>query len=44
MVHPTWSILQRGYTAGVITAPILLVLALHLAKLQNQRPLTGQHV
>jgi len=44
VVHPTWSILQRGYTAGVITAPILLVLALHLAKLQNQRPLTGQHV
>jgi len=44
VVHPSWSILQRGYTAGVITAPILLVLALHLAKLQNQRPLTGQHV
>ena len=44
VVHTSWSILQGGYTAGVITAPILLVLALHLAKLQNQRPLTGQHV
>jgi len=29
--HPTWSVLQRGYTPGVITAPFLLVLALYLA-------------
>ena len=44
VVHPSWSILQGGYTAGVITAPILLVLALYLARLQNQRRLTRQHV
>jgi Protein of unknown function with HXXEE motif len=28
--HPLWSLRQRGYTPGVITAPILLVLALYL--------------
>jgi hypothetical protein len=28
--HPLWSIQQRGYTPGVITAPLLLVLALSL--------------
>jgi hypothetical protein len=30
--HPLWSILQGGYTPGVVTAPILLVLALVLAR------------
>ncbi|HKS54054.1 MAG TPA: HXXEE domain-containing protein [Steroidobacteraceae bacterium] len=30
--HPLWCVLQRGYVAGVITAPILLVLALYLAR------------
>lgn len=30
--HPLWCVLQRGYVAGVITAPLLLVLALYLAK------------
>jgi hypothetical protein len=30
--HPLWCVLQRGYVAGVITAPILLFLALYLAK------------
>jgi hypothetical protein len=30
--HPLWCVLQRGYVAGVITAPILLALALYLAK------------
>jgi hypothetical protein len=30
--HPLWCVLQRGYVAGVITAPALLVLALYLAK------------
>src|SRR5262245_40413303 len=35
VVHPSWSILQGGYTPGVITAPILFVLALYLAKLQR---------
>ena len=28
--HPLWSIQQRGYTPGVITAPLLLILALSL--------------
>ena len=28
--HPLWSLRQGGYTPGVITAPILLVLALYL--------------
>lgn len=37
VVHPSWSILQRCYTPGVITAPILFVLALYLAKLQRSR-------
>ena len=31
--HPLWCVLQRGYVAGVFTAPILLVLAIYLAKL-----------
>jgi hypothetical protein len=36
--HPTWSVLQRGYTPGVITAPFLLVLAVYLAsQLRVQR-------
>ena len=30
--HPLWSILQGGYTPGVATAPILLVLAIALAR------------
>jgi hypothetical protein len=29
--HPAWSLRQGGYTPGVLTAPILLMLALHLA-------------
>ncbi len=29
--HPLWSFAQRGYTPGVATAPVLLVLALYLA-------------
>jgi hypothetical protein len=28
--HPLWSLRQGGYTPGVLTAPILLVLALYL--------------
>lgn len=28
--HPLWSIQQRGYTPGLITAPVLLILALTL--------------
>jgi hypothetical protein len=29
--HPLWTVIQQGYTPGVATAPILLVLALYLA-------------
>jgi hypothetical protein len=32
IVHPLWSLRQGGYTPGVATAPILLVLALVLAQ------------
>ena len=31
VVHPVWSLRQGGYTPGVFTAPILLVVALYLA-------------
>ncbi|HUF13831.1 MAG TPA: HXXEE domain-containing protein [Longimicrobiales bacterium] len=31
VVHPAWTILQGGYPPGVLTASLLLVLALHLA-------------
>ena len=30
--HPLWSLTQRAYTPGVATAPLLLVLAIVLAK------------
>jgi len=30
--HPLWSIRQGGYTPGVATAPVLLVLALYLSR------------
>ncbi len=30
--HPLWSLYQRAYTPGVATAPLLLVLALLLAR------------
>ena len=29
--HPVWSLAEGGYTPGVVTAPLLFVLALHLA-------------
>ena len=29
--HPLWSVWQGGYTPGVATAPVLLLLAVHLA-------------
>lgn len=31
IAHPSWSLLQGGYTPGVATAPVLFVLALYLA-------------
>jgi hypothetical protein len=30
--HPLWSLRQGGYTPGVATAPVLLILALYLAR------------
>ena len=36
--HPAWSLLQGGYTPGVLTAPVLLVVALYLGfQLRNRR-------
>lgn len=32
IVHPAWSIAQGGYTPGVVTAPLLGVLAIVLAR------------
>ena len=35
--HPAWTLLQGGYTPGVLTAPILLAIALYLAfQMQKQ--------
>jgi hypothetical protein len=40
--HPLWSLRQGGYTPGVITAPILFVLALYLAfQLRARRQAPG---
>ena len=37
--HPLWSLRQGAYTPGVATAPVLLILALHLAvQLRRTRP------
>ncbi len=33
--HPLWSLWAGGYTPGVATAPVLLVLALYVARLQR---------
>jgi hypothetical protein len=32
IVHPSWSIVQGGYTPGVVTAPVLLLLAILVAR------------
>ena len=32
LVHPTWSVIQGGYTPGVVTAVPLFLLAVYLAK------------
>ena len=37
LVHPTWSVVQGGYTPGVVTAVPLLVLAVYLATLVSRR-------
>jgi hypothetical protein len=35
--HPVWTIMQRSYTPGVATAPILLVLAIVLSGYMSVR-------
>jgi len=36
--HPIWTIMQKDYTPGIITAPILLILAIVLIKeMQKKR-------
>jgi hypothetical protein len=41
--HPLWSLRQGGYTPGVATAPVLLVLALYLAvQLRATRPTSSR--
>jgi len=32
IVHPAWSIAQGGYTPGVVTAPVVFVLAILVAR------------
>ncbi len=40
--HPTWSVMQRGYTPGLITSLILLPLAILLAgQLRTERATAG---
>ena len=36
--HPIWSLLERGYTPGVVTALVLLPLALLLARQLSTQP------
>jgi hypothetical protein len=40
--HPAWTLRQGGYTPGVLTAPILFVIALYLAfqLRKRERPLS----
>lgn len=42
--HPVWSLRQGAYTPGVLTAPILLVLALYLAMQLLREPRTAAPV
>jgi hypothetical protein len=39
--HPLWTLRQGGYTPGVATAPVLLVLAIYLARQLRHRSLRG---
>jgi Protein of unknown function with HXXEE motif len=40
--HPLWSLRQGGYTPGVLTAPLLLILALYLAFQTRAGRFSGQ--
>jgi hypothetical protein len=42
--HPLWSLRQGGYTPGVITAPILFVIALYLGAQLRNRTVTAERV
>jgi Protein of unknown function with HXXEE motif len=37
IVHPLWSVMERGYTPGLATAPVLLILAIYLASHLRRR-------
>jgi hypothetical protein len=41
IVHPAWTLRQGEYTSGVLTAPILLAIALYLASQLRQRGKAG---
>ena len=42
IVHPAWSLLQGGYTPGVVTAVPLLLLATYLATLVSRARTSGE--
>jgi hypothetical protein len=43
--HLFWSLLQGGYTPGVLTAPVLLALALYLAsQMRNRGPTVSRRL
>jgi Protein of unknown function with HXXEE motif len=43
--HPAWSLRQQQYTPGVLTAPVLLLIALYLAaQLRAARRLPRAHI
>jgi hypothetical protein len=39
--HPVWTLRQGGYTPGVLTAPLLLVISLYLAFQLRGRPFSA---
>jgi len=42
VVHPVWSLLEFRYTPGVATAPVLLIVALYLARQLRKEQPSGQ--
>ena len=37
IVHPAWSVIQKSYTPGVLTAPLLFIVAFILLKLSLRK-------
>jgi len=37
ITHPLWSVIERGYTPGVVSAPVLFILAIYLASQLRRR-------